>query len=38
MASWPGGSSPNFRARYLAGAIVRCPLWGIERLAIDAYA
>ncbi len=37
FASWPGRNSPNFRSRYLGGTIMRCPLWGIERLSIENY-
>ncbi|HLJ60328.1 MAG TPA: hypothetical protein VKZ50_11420 [bacterium] len=37
FARAPDDSSPNFRARYLNGAIYRCPLWGVEKLAIAGY-
>jgi len=37
FARWPTGNSANFRSRVLSGKIYRCPLWGIEELAIQGY-
>jgi len=37
FAHWPSANSGNFRARVINGKIYRCPLWGIEELAIQGY-
>lgn len=37
FAHWPATNSGNFRSRVANGMIYRCPLWGIEELAIHGY-
>jgi len=37
FAHWPTSNSGNFRSRVINGKIYRCPLWGIEELAIGGY-